>query len=117
MVVAMNAPAYEAPAIVSSSSVAPGYHSHAIVPTEPGCVWSCWSCGCVRFYDAEPPAALYAFRLDGTWGRVTEGLAAQLHPPQCSPIPTCARCEHEAQATIDATAAALRVAAAIASES
>jgi hypothetical protein len=106
MVVAMNAHAYEPPAIVESSGIAPGYHSHPIVPTEPGCVWSCWSCGDVRFYDAEPPAALYAFRLDGSWGRVTEGLASTLRPPQAAPIPTCARCELAAQSTIDATEAA-----------
>jgi hypothetical protein len=117
----VNAPAYEAPAIVASSSIAPGYHSHAIKPLtakdENICVWACWSCGVVAFWYSEPPTALYAFDAGGTWRRVTENYAATLRPPQAAPIPTCARCELAAQQTIDATEAARRDAAFIAGKS
>ncbi len=107
----MNARAYEPPAIVASSDIAPGYHSHAIAPATVddmnACIWACWSCGDVTRWYTAGPAAIYAFRADGSWGRVTQDFAAELRPPQAAPIPTCARCEHAAQATIDETNAAL----------
>jgi hypothetical protein len=90
---------YEAPAIVASSSFAPGYHSHPIEPTEAGCVWACWACGGVWKRGPHRPAAWYAFRLDGTWGEVTAGFAGTVHPPQLAPVPVCDACE---QVVIDA---------------
>jgi hypothetical protein len=109
----MNALAtYEPPAIVASSSFAPGYHSHPIYAFElgepslfplpldmRGCVWSCWACGGAWKLGPHRPATWYAFRLDGTWGEVSAGFAGTAHPPQLAPVPVCDACE---QVVIDA---------------